>query len=603
MSAPPLPSKIDASVRAAQGLLAAGNPREAAERLAPHIAAGSRHPELLLAYAIACERLGLFGDALGAAEAARDAEPGRAASWAIVGRLLHRLGRAAAATVVLERAVELEPGNCEYWHNLGIFSAASGEYNRAAVALVQATELAPDWAMAWGALGHVRQQQGQLKRAEACLLQALALDPTLTSPRHNLAVVLRRLDRPNEALALLDALPKPQSESRLVTAHLLADLNRSDEAVDQYRQLLRDQPEMLDGHETLARLLPQLGRGAEALDSYRRALAAQPSRDLYRSAMASARDLKDHRAMIEWADGCDRQFGSSPEATAFRGLGLAMAGNVEVALSLLEPLADSGFHGVRAHCAYYRLSLGDVDRAEAHALAATAADPTDQPGWAYLTIIWWLKHDPRETWLADYERLVIPIDIAPPQGFADSASFMASLATELTALHLTSEAPTEQSLRQGTQTRGNLFERHLPHVLALAGQIERQLADRLAALPADPAHPFLSRNSGQVRFAGSWSVRLRSGGFHINHIHQEGWLSSALYVALPPGMGACDSGGPGSLVFGIADDALGLDLPPRRFEAPRVGRLIVFPSYFWHGTVPFESDQPRLSVAFDALPA
>jgi hypothetical protein len=29
---------------------------------------------------------------------------------------------------------------------------------------------------------------------------------------------------------------------------------------------------------------------------------------------------------------------------------------------------------------------------------------------------------------------------------------------------------------------------------------------------------------------------------------------------------------------------------------------VLFPSYFWHGTVPFQSDQPRVTVAFDAVP-
>ncbi len=30
--------------------------------------------------------------------------------------------------------------------------------------------------------------------------------------------------------------------------------------------------------------------------------------------------------------------------------------------------------------------------------------------------------------------------------------------------------------------------------------------------------------------------------------------------------------------------------------------LVLFPSYFWHGTVPFSSTQTRLTVAFDAVP-
>ena len=48
-------------------------------------------------------------------------------------------------------------------------------------------------------------------------------------------------------------------------------------------------------------------------------------------------------------------------------------------------------------------------------------------------------------------------------------------------------------------------------------------------------------------------------------------------------------------------------LPTPALEAelsvrPEVGQLVLFPSYFWHGTLPFHSDQPRLTVAFDVVP-
>ena len=99
-------------------------------------------------------------------------------------------------------------------------------------------------------------------------------------------------------------------------------------------------------------------------------------------------------------------------------------------------------------------------------------------------------------------------------------------------------------------------------------------------------------------------MRLRGGGFHISHIHQEGWLSSALYVELPPEVesGPREGVPPGSLTFGVPDRELGLDLEPRRIEIPEVGRLVLFPSYFWHGTMPFDSKQHRMTVAFDAAP-
>ncbi|MFX9097211.1 putative 2OG-Fe(II) oxygenase, partial [Acinetobacter baumannii] len=45
--------------------------------------------------------------------------------------------------------------------------------------------------------------------------------------------------------------------------------------------------------------------------------------------------------------------------------------------------------------------------------------------------------------------------------------------------------------------------------------------------------PVRSRVRRDYAIAGIWSVRLRPGGFHIDHVHPEGWLSSACYIDLP----------------------------------------------------------------------
>jgi hypothetical protein len=42
--------------------------------------------------------------------------------------------------------------------------------------------------------------------------------------------------------------------------------------------------------------------------------------------------------------------------------------------------------------------------------------------------------------------------------------------------------------------------------------------------------------------------------------------------------------------------------PIRRVIEPKPGRLALFPSYTWHGTVPFRSSQARTTIAFDAVP-
>ena len=95
-------------------------------------------------------------------------------------------------------------------------------------------------------------------------------------------------------------------------------------------------------------------------------------------------------------------------------------------------------------------------------------------------------------------------------------------------------------------------------------------------------------------------MRLNDGGYHVNHLHPQGWISSAYYVALPAET-ADERSKSGWIKFGEprlptpgADAAY--------FVEPRVGRLVLFPSYMWHGTTPIHGPEPRLTIAFDAIP-
>jgi hypothetical protein len=170
------------------------------------------------------------------------------------------------------------------------------------------------------------------------------------------------------------------------------------------------------------------------------------------------------------------------------------------------------------------------------------------------------------------------------------------LAERLRTLHVARHQPLDQSVRGGTQTDGPLLSRLDPELRDIRARLAQAVSDYVAALPApEPAHPLLGRIPRHARFVGSWSVRLTGGGFHEPHVHNEGWLSSAFYVALP------DSGPDseaGWLTLGEPQASLGLGLPPVRSIEPKPGRLVLFPSTLWHGTRPFASGE-RMTIAFD----
>ncbi len=59
----------------------------------------------------------------------------------------------------------------------------------------------------------------------------------------------------------------------------------------------------------------------------------------------------------------------------------------------------------------------------------------------------------------------------------------------------------------------------------------------------------------------------------------------------------------GWIKFGEPSIEVALDNPIRRAVQPVPGRLVLFPSYMWHGTIPFHDTQPRTTIAFDVVPS
>jgi uncharacterized protein (TIGR02466 family) len=139
-------------------------------------------------------------------------------------------------------------------------------------------------------------------------------------------------------------------------------------------------------------------------------------------------------------------------------------------------------------------------------------------------------------------------------------------------------------------------------VNVLKAKISQAIDRYIAELAQDKDHPFLGRRRAAWRFSDSWSSLLRQGGFHTNHLHPHGWISSAYYITLPE---ACTDASKrqGWLQFGQAGFEFGGANAAQHWVQPQPGRLVLFPSMFWHGTVPLEQDARRLTIAFDLLPS
>ncbi len=522
---------------------------------------------------------------------------------------LHRRGRVREALEV----VTTVPETPQTLLQVGGIELRSGEPARARAAFERATAMQPQLALAWHGLGSALQALGELEAADAALKRANELAPDHAPAWINRAVVLRMLGRVAEAEACLRQariLGQDTPDVHNLLLGLLHDRGEPAQALAVARELVARAPGYVAGHESLSHLLWEHGEalapGEDPFAALRDAAGQQHARLPMQLAYARALLEADRPGeALEWLQPL-RAERSDPALDWLVADLLDRLDRLDEAASLYASVdrylgdAYPAFLNSRARHAFRR---GDPAIARDCAGRALRRDPRNQEAWALLGTAWRLAGDAREDWLFGYDRLVAEVEIACPPGFDSLAAFLNVLDTTLTGLHKASRQPRSQSVRGGTQTAGRLFGRDDP-VIAAAEQALREAVDQwLTSLPRDASHPFLSRLRPGVRVVGSWSVRLREAGHHANHIHDEGWLSSAFYVALPASVrDAGDGDHAGWLQLGQPLESLGLGLPPRRLIRPRPGRLALFPSYLWHGTVPFTDPEPRLTIAFDVQP-
>ena len=93
---------------------------------------------------------------------------------------------------------------------------------------------------------------------------------------------------------------------------------------------------------------------------------------------------------------------------------------------------------------------------------------------------------------------------------------------------------------------------------------------------------------------------MKSGGKLKPHIHKNGWISGSIYINVPP-KSTADSG---NLVVSLGEEG---DLTDRRIIEEEIidivtGSLVLFPASLTHYTIPFESEEERIVLAFDVVP-
>ncbi len=572
--------------------------QQALQLLAPLCPENGPVDEATQLLASACARLGEHDRARALFNRYLEQFPANPVVWNNFGNLLKKTDPALARDHYL-RALDLKHNYPDALYNLALCQYQLEDYSGALASLDRLARLAQQ-PREKQLRGIVHLALHQADKARDHFRAYLDLKPTDSNGQLNLAIALRRLGEREEALAVLaEAGPEAPADLRRERCALLQELGNTQQAREELQSLLAREPLAFEAHDMLDRLLFELGDRASVGQSLRAAhLLTGDNRLLARLARRMEQIDKPDEAAQVLARIPD-QLHDDPELLRLQARLCQRSGSPEEAAQAFTAALQRFPHHRELLLDATRLQIrrGDLPQAEQLVQKLLQYAPNDQEAWSYRSTIWKLSADERYAWLCDYQRFVGEQQLL---GEGLEQDYIAELCDYLRGLHQSRHAPMDQTLRGGTQTPGALFNQPHPLIRTLVARLQVLVGRHIEQLPDDPGHPLLGRKSSHFVFNGSWSVRLTRQGYHINHNHRLGWLSSALYLALPPMDAGEDHAG--CLQLGQSNLGLGDEQdPPERIVVPSPGKLALFPSYLWHGTVPFQTEGERLTVAFDIV--
>ncbi|HEV2269675.1 MAG TPA: tetratricopeptide repeat protein [Steroidobacteraceae bacterium] len=603
-----LPASVLEAMRAVSALLQAGQFRPAHERLEAIVQA---NPTLVEALRLLAGSKLALGDAPGAEALLRRAielDRSWTPTYTTLGELLLASGRNGEAEAVLRLAAAGERADpraalvlARYYNDSGRPSQAAAVAAPFCMGVRMDPEIATQHVTALIALG----RQAEAIAAYNHLAGTMPGNP---APAQPLAIALHAAGRHTEAATIAHrALARGFRTATLCLtyARSLVAEGANERAETALRDCLRLDPRLTEAHSSLAQLIwlrtGDLTEATAALDQALRTFGSDDA--LCATKAAILQGAGDARAAYDCL-GSRAERAQAPPVLLVRAGLAALEFDPARALALaqraLRSIPDNS--SARSLLAAAQLGIGDASAALQECEALLAQAPDDQYLIALQTTALRLLGDERYARLCDYRNLVLPLPIEPPPPWRDVTAFLADLTASLNRLHdPNGHALLFQSLRLGTETTQDLTRSADAALRGLFDAFAAPIARYLEHI-GPGADALRRRNGGPWRFNGSWSVRLHDRGFHTSHVHPRGWVSSAFYVELPDVMadGRTDEG---ILTFGKPGILTTPTLEAEYSVRPTPGMLVLFPSYFWHGTIPFNSPQPRLTVAFDAVPS
>lgn len=380
-------------------------------------------------------------------------------------------------------------------------------------------------------------------------------------------------------------------------------------AVKYYRRAVDLRFEYPEAHYNLGNAYKRLGRSADAAAAYETALDQRPDLGPAWHNLGSLRqadgDLDGARAAFAQAV---ITMPEAPETLRSFGIVLHKLGELQEAERRFRQALDLQPDWPLGMSNLMNILMSDGRHREALELADRwlKVEPwsTDATARKVVCLVELDRLDDARTYL-DFDRFVWTRDWEAPAGYASIEAFNQALVEHVLAQKSLKVPPADSPTYHHPKLHitDELLAGKRGPMTALEGMIRASIeAYRDDVLAADPDHP-LAKNWPAKWHLSTWATLLDDGGNLVPHIHIEGYIGGVYYPALPDVIDRPEAAPAGWFEMGRPPAEMSSEKEPLvRAVQPAEGRMIVFPGYFYHRTVPFDTPGRRISIAFDLVP-
>lgn len=482
----------------------------------------------------------------------------------LYGNALAGQNKSIEAVTSFRKALEIDPSVAEIHFNVAILLTMLNRTEEAINSYKKTVKLKPSLTDAHYNLGTALQSQGNFEQAALSYQKAIDLEPGFFEAIVNLGVVLQEQSRLAEAIEVYKRALTLQQDAKVYfnMGTALKNEGKLGDAIDCYNKALELKPDYAEVHSNLGEVLRDQGRYDESVTFYKQALEFDP-------------DL--------------------PVANYSLAVYLYDSGDLKGAIEHFQRSQFADWEERSLYCLYKTGRFEDFKKG----LDELKAVKHNSPFLATLAGHYAENFEEENDYnfCPDPMSFVFHTEIKELKG--ENSKLREALLKEIRSADVSEKM--QGRLVNGVQSAGNLLKRPEPVFQELA-KLVVDAVDRYRQNFEGADCEFMRSFPKKTEIASSWYVRMKQGGHLNSHIHEEGWISGAMYLSLPTDKAHEHEGS-------IEVSTNGDDYPKKHNNfstkaiAPEVGDFVMFPSSLFHRTIPFSSDEERICIAFDLKPA